>query len=115
MADKRKGKIIKPLVAVPVLFIILFAAWSVLFKKDKVDYYILKPIDINNTVLASGRVSYPQPYDITALSAGRVAGINCREGELVREGQLLLQMEDFQENQNLLLARSNLESIKSKR
>lgn len=115
MADKRKGKIIKPLAAVLVLLIILFAAWNVLFKKDKVDYYTLKPIDINNTVLASGRVSYPQPYDITALSAGKVSGIGCREGELVREGQLLLQMEDFQENQNLLLAMSNLESIKSKK
>ncbi len=115
MADKRKGKIIKPLVAVFILLIVLFAAWSVLFKRDKVDYYTIKPIDINNTVLASGRVSYPQPYDITALSSGRVAVIACREGELVSEGQLLLQMEDFQENQNLLLASSNLESIKSKK
>ncbi|MDD4334928.1 MAG: HlyD family efflux transporter periplasmic adaptor subunit, partial [Desulfotomaculaceae bacterium] len=87
---------------------------SYLPEKNTVDYYRLKPLDINQTVLASGRVSFPQPYEITAASSGKISTVNCREGELVREGQLLIQMDDYQDRQNVQLALSDLNLMRSK-
>ncbi len=114
MAEKKKIGRVKILAGFLALVIVLSGARSIYLKKNTVDYYRLKPLDINQTVLASGRVSFPQPYEITAASSGKISTVNCREGELVREGQLLIQMDDYQDRQSVQLALSDLDLMRSK-
>lgn len=114
MTEKKKIGWLKTLAGLLALVIVLSVARVIYLKKNTVDYYRLKPLDINQTVLASGRVSFPQPYEITAASSGKISTVNCREGELVREGQLLIQMDDYQDRQNVQLALSDLNLMRSK-
>ncbi len=114
MAEKKKIGRVKILAGFLALVIVLYGARSIYLKKNTVDYYRLKPLDINQTVLASGRISFPQPYEITAASSGKISTVNCREGELVREGQLLIQMDDYQDRQSVQLALSDLNLMRSK-
>ena len=115
MAEKKKAKGLKILAVFLVPLLLLLGAGLIYLKRNTFDYYILKPIDLNYTVLASGRVSFPQPYEIAAVTSGKITAINCQEGELVREGQLLVEMDDYQERQNVLSAMSNLNLIRSKK
>ncbi len=114
MTGKKRTSGMKIVVACLALVVILAGARGGYLKKNTVDYYKLKPLDINQTVLASGRVSFPQPYEITAVSSGKIAALSCCEGELVQEGQLLIQMDDFQDRQNMQLALSDLDLMRSK-
>lgn len=115
MAEKNKTVWLRILAALLVLVLVLLGARAVYIKKSTADYYRLKPLDINHTVLASGRISFPQPYEITAATSGKISAINCREGEPVQEGQLLIQMDDFQDRQNVQLALSDLNLMQSKK
>jgi HlyD family secretion protein len=114
VAGKKKIGRAKILAGSLALVVVLCGVWSVYLKKNTFDYYRLKPLDINQTVLASGRVSFPQPYEITAASSGKISTVNCREGELVQEGQLLIQMDDYQDRQSVQLALSDLNLMRSK-
>lgn len=115
MAGKKKAKGLKISAVFLVLLLLLLGTRAIYLKKNTFDYYRLKPLDINYTVLASGRVSFPKPYEITAASSGKITAINCREGELVREDQLLIEMDDYQDRQNVQLAMSNLNLMQSKK
>ncbi|NLJ76375.1 MAG: efflux RND transporter periplasmic adaptor subunit [Peptococcaceae bacterium] len=110
---KKKNNRIKVLVGFLALLILLVGI-RVYIKKNTFDYYRLKPVDINQTVLASGRVSFPQPYEVTANSCGRISTINCIEGEPVHEGQLLIQMDDYQDRLGVQLALGDLDLARSK-
>ncbi|MDD4335641.1 MAG: biotin/lipoyl-binding protein, partial [Desulfotomaculaceae bacterium] len=101
MTEKKKIGWLKILAGLLALVLVVSVARVIYLKKNTVDYYRLKPLNINQTVLASGRVSFPQPYEITAAFSGKISTVNCREGELVREGQLLIQMDDYHDRQNV--------------
>ena len=115
MAEKKKARGLKISAVFLVLLLLLLGSRLIYLKRNTFDYYSLKPLDLNYTVLASGRVSFPQPYEIAAATSGKITAINCREGELVREGQLLVEMDDYQDRQNVLSAMSNLNLIRSKK
>ena len=59
---------------------------------------------LQQTVVASGRVIWPQRVDIAAESIGRVRDIPVLEGQQVVQGQLLIQLEDHAERANVVLA-----------
>ncbi|MEI7903918.1 MAG: efflux RND transporter periplasmic adaptor subunit [Candidatus Firestonebacteria bacterium] len=80
----------------------------------KTDEYTVKPIDIDYTILANCTVSNPEPYDIKALQSGDIKKVNVREGEAVKKGSLLVQLDDFKEQQNLLISSANLENARLK-
>ena len=115
MAEKKKINWLKISAAFLVLVFVLLGGRTVYLKKNTIDYYRLKPLDINRAVLASGRVSFPQPYEITAATSGKISAVNCREGELVQEDQLLIEMDDYQDRQNMQLALSDLNLSRSKK
>ena len=115
MAEKKKARGLKISAVFLVLLLLLLGSRMIYLKRNTFDYYSQKPLDLNYTVLASGRVSFPQPYEIAAATSGKITAINCREGELVREGQLLVEMDDYQDRQNVLSAMSNLNLIRSKK
>jgi len=85
-----------------------------LLKKPGVEYYTLKRTDIDYKILASCTVSFPEPYKMVARAEGDVVGIPVAEGQRVRKGDLLVQVDDFKERQNLTIARNNYENVKLK-
>lgn len=78
------------------------------------DYYTLQPVDINYSILASCAVSEPKPLDMTLSAGGRVSRVAVGDGQRVRSGQLLVQLDNFTERQNLDIARKNLSATQLK-
>ena len=59
---------------------------------------------LQQTVVASGRVIWPQRVDVAAETIGRVSSIPVVEGQQVIQAQLLIQLEDKDERANVVLA-----------
>jgi len=103
--------------AIPLLFLALGLVFFVTrnaLKKTKVDFYVLKPININYTVLASCTVDYPKPLDMTFLEEGIVKVVEVRDGDHVRKGQGLIQLDDFEAKRNLTMATDSLKASRLK-
>jgi HlyD family secretion protein len=105
-----KNKIIFLLIGI--IFIAFLFAF--LLKKPNVDYYTLKRMDVDYKILASCTVSFPEPYEMAAKTEGDVKSILVTEGQQVKKGVLLIQVDDFKEKQNLTIAVNNYENIKLK-
>ncbi|NTV82058.1 MAG: hypothetical protein HGA24_11630, partial [Candidatus Aminicenantes bacterium] len=57
---------------------VLIAAVVLIFRatrKTEADHYVLKPIDLNYTILANCTVDYPRPLDLTFQTAGVVLAV----------------------------------------
>ena len=52
--------------------------------------------DLVSTVTSSGRIEAKRSVDVTADITGRITSIAVHEGDMVRQGQLLLQIDPFQ-------------------
>ena len=85
-----------------------------LLKKPSAEYYTLKRTDVDYKILASCTVSFPEPYEMAAKTEGDVIRIPVTEGQQVKKGALLIQVDDFKEKQNLTIAANNYENIKLK-
>ena len=85
-----------------------------LLQKPDGEYYTLKRTDIDYKILASCTVSFPEPYEMAAKSEGDVARVPVAEGQQVKKGHLLVQIDDFNERQNLTIALNNYENVKLK-
>lgn len=86
-----------------VVAVILFFARNLILGTP-VEGYAVMMGPLQQTVVASGRVVWPQRIDIAAESIGRVLAIPVLEGQQVVQGQLLIQLEDHAERANLVLA-----------
>jgi HlyD family secretion protein len=85
-----------------------------LLKKPDGEYYTLKRTDVDYRILASCTVSFPEPYEMAARAEGDVVRIPVAEGQQVKKGDLLVQVDDFRERQNLTIAVNNYENVKLK-
>jgi HlyD family secretion protein len=85
-----------------------------LLKKPAGESFVLKRIDVDYKILASCTVSFPEPYELAAKSEGDVARVPVAEGQQVNKGDLLVQVDDFNERQNLTIALNNYENVKLK-
>ncbi len=74
----------------------------------KVEEYTVKKMDLDYNILANCTVAYPDPYDITAASAGEVKSIGAEEGGIVKKGEALIGLDDFNEQQALSISKANL-------
>ena len=102
-------------------FILLLAGGAViallaflLLKKRAEEYFVLKRTDVDYKILASCTVSFPEPYDMEAKTEGDVRSIPVAEGQAVKKGTLLIQVDDFKERQNLTIAQNNYENARLK-
>ncbi len=86
----------------------------VLLRKPAAEYFELQRTDVDYKILASCTVSFPEPYAMTARTEGDVRSIPVTEGQRVRQGDLLIQADDFKERQNLTIALNNYENSKLK-
>lgn len=85
-----------------------------LLKKPGGEYYTLKRMDIDYKILASCTVSFPEPYEMATKAEGDVTAIPVVEGQQVKKGDLLVQVDDFKERRNLTIAMNNYENVKLK-
>ncbi len=60
----------------------------------EVEIETLAPRSIQSSVLASGRLVHEEEVQLTTEEIGKVTGIFVEEGDRVKEGQLLLQIDD---------------------
>ena len=74
----------------------------------KAEEYTVKKMDLDYNILANCTVAFPDPYDITAASAGEVKTLGTEEGGMVKKGALLIGLDDFNEQQALSISRANL-------
>jgi HlyD family secretion protein len=73
--------------------VILYRALPIVLG-PKVPVVSVKRSDIVQTVVASGRISVPTRIDVSSTVLGVVTALNAREGQKVRKGQVLIQIED---------------------
>ena len=62
-------------------------------KATEVRLEAVTPRDLTATVTASGRIDAKRSVDVTADITGRIISIAVHEGDMVRQGQLLMQID----------------------
>jgi len=60
----------------------------------KVQVHTVEPRSIRSSILASGALAHGQQALLTSELVGKVTAINVQEGDLVKRGQLVLQIDD---------------------
>jgi len=70
-------------------------------KATEVRLEAVTPRDLTSTVTASGRINAKRSVDVTADITGRITEIAVKEGDMVRQGQFLLQIDPSQYNASL--------------
>jgi HlyD family secretion protein len=83
-------------------------------KKNAVDYYVLKAIDLDYTVLANCTVDYPKPLDLSVEREGIVRSVEVKDGDHVTKDLVLAQVDDFDAQRNLAISSDNLRSAELK-
>ncbi|MDD5290004.1 MAG: efflux RND transporter periplasmic adaptor subunit [Patescibacteria group bacterium] len=108
----KKKKIILVVTAVIVLFII----GGIVFKpKAKITYQTekVKRGDLVQTVEATGEVKSATDIALNFRTSGRVAKISVKEGQVVKTGAVLANLENNKENSQVLSAQSQLLSARA--
>ncbi len=85
-----------------------------LLKKPAGESFVLKRTDVDYKILASCTVSFPEPYDLAPSPKATWPGSRSPKGSAVKKGDLLVQVDDFNERQNLTIALNNYENVKLK-
>ncbi|MCX7973928.1 MAG: efflux RND transporter periplasmic adaptor subunit [Candidatus Aminicenantes bacterium] len=109
---KRRSKRSIFLAVIVFIAITLFLFFN--FKKKEVDYFVLKPVDFEYTILASCSVGYPKPLDMNFQQEGVVKEVLVKEGDSAKKGQKLLQLDDFKPRQQLEIELASLKLIELK-
>jgi HlyD family secretion protein len=103
-------------IAIVVLVVVLpisYLSRNILLGKP-VEAYTATIGNLTQTVVASGRVMTPQRISIAAETTGRVNTIPVSEGQTVKRGQLLIQLNDLDESATLAQASAAVEQAKAK-
>lgn len=90
-----------------------FAARNVILGKP-VTYYEAIRSDLVQTVVASGRIVTPQRVAVGAVTTGRVTRIPVSEGQSVKRGDILIELEDFDERAAVEQARAAVAQAEAK-
>lgn len=91
------------LVGIIALGIIIYFAVPAIFGA-KVNAYALKRGELIQTVVASGRVETPARVDVGSQVTGRVLQVPVKEGQVVKAGDLLIELDNADERAALALA-----------
>ncbi|NTV82188.1 MAG: HlyD family secretion protein [Candidatus Aminicenantes bacterium] len=83
-------------------------------RKTEADHYVLKPIDLNYTILANCTVDYPRPLDMSFQTGGIILAVEVADGDRVAHGQTLLRIDDFEARRNLAIREDSLRSAELK-
>lgn len=94
-----------------IILVLAVLATFLSLRKKEVEYFVLQPRDFDYTVLASCSVGYPKPLDMTFQQEGTVREVLVKEGDQVKKGQVLVQLDDFKQKQQLAIDQSSVKSI----
>ena len=90
-----------------------FASRNLIFGKPAEAYEATRG-DLVQTVVASGRVMTPQRVSIGAVITERVARIPVEEGQSVRRGEVLIELDDTDERAALAQAQASVAQAEAK-
>lgn len=96
-----------------VLSVIAYLSRNLILGKP-VDAYPASISELTQTVVASGRVMTPQRITIAAETTGRVNAIPVLEGQMVKRGQLLIQLNDQDERASMAQATATVSQAQAK-
>jgi len=107
----------RPWLKISILILLLLSV-AVYFSRNlilgkPVDAYLATISELAQTVVASGRVITPQRITIAAETTGRVNLIPVSEGQVVKRGQLLIQLNDQDERASLAQATATVKQAKA--
>ena len=103
-------------IAIVILVIVIIVAYlsrNIILGKP-VEAYAATVGDLTQTVVASGRVMTPQRISIAAETTGRVNAIPVLEGQTVKRGQLLIQLNNLDERASMAQATANVSQAEAK-
>jgi HlyD family secretion protein len=103
---------LKAKIAIPVLLVLAAAYLLRPAPAVRVSGVELKLQDARETVLATGRIVGEKTIPLSFPRPGRLASVLVENGDKVKEGQLLMQMENSREQNALVQARTSLEVAK---
>ena len=110
MSRKTKLGLIIGFIVIGVGGVIALSAAKSRNKATEVRLEAVAPRDLTATVTASGRIDAKRSVDVTSDITGRITSIAVKEGDLVRQGQLLLQIDPSQYTAELSRANALLAS-----
>ena len=101
------------LIALLVIAALGFVARNLILGKPVETYEAIRG-DLVQTVVASGRIMTPQRVSIGAVITERVARIPVEEGQKVRRGEVLIELDDTDERAALAQAQANVAQAEAK-
>lgn len=105
-------KLIKYGVTILALAIIAFGAYALLRPKDVSPNYLTADViigDVEDSVMASGKIKAISSVDVGAQVSGEVTKLYVQVGDVVKQGDLIAQIDEVTQNNDLSNARANLE------
>jgi len=101
---------------VVVLFIILICVLLFFLRSPDIPEYVTAPVrkgDIENTVLATGRVDAIERVNVGAQVSGQVKSLKVKQGDYVTKGQLIAEIDDLPQRNDLRNAEAALNEVKA--
>ena len=92
----------------PLFYVTIFGMLSVTACKPKYDETSPKMAPVTEAVFASGSIEPKDAYTLTSLSDGFIVKSYVTENDLVRDGQLLFQLDNRQQNTQVKIAETNV-------
>ncbi len=93
----------------PVTSLVAFAVFCSTSCKPKYDEIMPKTAPVTEAVFASGSIDPKDAYMLTSISDGFIIKSFVTENDLVKDGQLLFQLDNRQQNTQVQIAQNNLE------
>ncbi len=101
---------------VVVLFIILICVLLSFLRSPDVPEYVTAPVrkgDIENSVLAIGRIDAIERVNVGAQVSGQVKSLKVKQGDYVTKGQLIAEIDDLPQRNDLRNAEAALSEVKA--
>jgi|YNPBryulayer2012_1023412.scaffolds.fasta_scaffold14392_2 HlyD family secretion protein len=94
-------------ILIPVILVAVFLLYRNL-TPQKVEYFVLEPRNVLETIVAAGRVKFSQEVALAFQVPGVVQEVRVKEGDKVRAGDPLITLEDTLERSRTELAKTEL-------
>lgn len=100
--------------ALSVLVLLAFIMTKSGKRRIKADFIKLKPVDLQDTILANFTVEYPVPLEMKFFQEGTVKAIKAKEGDDLAKGQIIIELDDFKAQQENIISQKELEAAEIK-
>ena len=98
------------------LFIILICVLLFFLRSPDIPEFVTAPVrkgDIENSVLATGRIDAIERVNVGAQVSGQVKSLKVKQGDYVTKGQLIAEIDDLPQRNDLRNAEAALSEVKA--